>query len=319
MQMKRPGRVFFAGALAAVSVLAPALVGCSPSSRLDEGTIRITGSDTMVNLTQAWAEAYRETHPDVATLVRGGGSGVGIAALLNNKVDIAPCSRAMTAKELALAKEKTGKEPKQFIVGQDALAIYVHKDNPIEKISMEELAEIYGEGGNITRWDQLGVDNALCASDEIVRVSRQNASGTYAYFREAVLGDNRQYKQGTTAQSGSADLVKLVSNTPCALGYSGMGYRTAEVKLISVSRKKGGPAVAPTLENALNATYPLARPLYLYTLGEPTGAVQEFIEWALGPAGQKIVADVGFVPNAAAAGGGTAAPEEKPARSAQPE
>ncbi|MEX0677581.1 MAG: phosphate ABC transporter substrate-binding protein [Pirellulales bacterium] len=282
----------------AVAVVTATIAGCFSDSRRDDSTIRITGSDTMVNLAQAWAEAYHEAHPDISSPVRGGGSGVGIAALINGKVDVATASRAMKDKEIALARQNTGKEPKQFIVGRDALAIYVHKDNPLDEITIDALAEIYGEDGTITTWPQLGVDNADCAGGEIIRISRQNNSGTYAYFREIVLGEKREYKQGATAQSGSSELVTLISRTPCAIGYSGMGYyRPGEVKMLRVSRKKGEPAIEPTLETALDNTYPISRPLYIYTLGEPTGAVQEFVEWILGPEGQKIVADVGYVPN----------------------
>jgi phosphate transport system substrate-binding protein len=286
--------VAIAAALAAVACAAS--VGCFSGSGSRDSTIRITGSDTMVNLAQAWAEAYRESHPDISSQVRGGGSGVGIAALCNGKVDIATASRAMKDAEIKLAEANTGKKPKEFIVGRDALAIYVSKNNPLDEISLPELAEVYGDGGQITRWEQLDVDNQACANDDIICISRQNNSGTYAYFKEVVLGKNREYRQGTTAQSGSRELVTLIANTPCAIGYSGMGYRTDEVKLLAISKKKGEAAVAPTLETALDDTYPLARPLYIYTIGEPTGAVQEFMQWVLGPEGQKIVEEDGYVP-----------------------
>jgi phosphate transport system substrate-binding protein len=287
-------------ALAAVATASCA--GCFSKSGLNDSTIRITGSDTMVGLAQAWAEAYHEEHPEISSPVRGGGSGVGIAALCNGKVDVATTSRAMKEKEIALAMKNTGKEPKQFIVGRDALAIYVHKDNPLGVISIDELAEIYGEEGTITQWEQLGVDNAGCPGGQVVRISRQNNSGTYAYFREAVLGETREYKQGATTQGGSSDLVTLISRTPCAIGYSGMGYfQPGEVKLLKVARKKGEPGVAPTLETALDETYPISRPLYIYTLGEPKGAVQDFVEWTLGPNGQKVVESVGYVPNSTSA------------------
>jgi len=286
---------------AAVLAMVCALVassGCFNSGRRDDRRIRITGSDTMVNLAQAWAEAYQVNHPDISTTVKGGGTGVGIAALINGKVDIAPASRAMTPKELEMAKERTGQEPREFIVGRDALAIYVHKNNPLDAITIPDLAEIYGERGKIQRWADLDIENTACAGGEIIRISRQNNSGTYVYFKEAVLGKEREYKQGTLAQNGSSDLVVLVSNTPCAMGYSGMGYNQPGVKMLKIAKKKGEPEITPTIETVLDDTYPIARPLYLYTLGEPTGAVQEFIQWAMGPEGQKIVADVGYVPNA---------------------
>jgi phosphate transport system substrate-binding protein len=271
------------------------LVGCF-SHRNGDSTIRITGSDTMVNLAQAWAEAYRTSHPDISTEVRGGGSGVGIASLCGGEVQIATSSRAMKPKEIALAKANTGRAPHEFIVGRDAMAIYVHKDNPLDTISLEELAEIYGDGGKITRWQQLGVDNAACTGGEVIRISRQNNSGTYAYFKELVLGANREYKQGALSQSGSSELVGFISRTPCAIGYSGMGYRTDEVKVLNIAQKKGDSGVSPSIATALDGTYPISRPLYIYTLGEPTGAVQEFIKWVLSPEGQKIVARKQYVP-----------------------
>jgi len=267
--------------------------GCTSQN---ENAIRVTGSDTMVNLVQAWAEAFGETHPDVSVQIRGGGSGVGIASLCAGKIQIATSSRPMKPKELDAARANTGRSPEEIIVGSDALAIYANMQNPIKSISLDELAEVYGEGGKITTWKQLGVDNPACSDDQIIRVSRQNSSGTYAYFRERVLGKKREYKQGATAQSGSSDVVALVSRTPCAIGYSGMGYSSDDVKVLPVAVKQGEPPVEPSIENAQNGTYPIARPLYLYTLGEPTGAVAEFIQWILSDEGQRIVEKKGYVP-----------------------
>jgi phosphate transport system substrate-binding protein len=259
-------------------------------------TINVDGSDTMVNLSQAWAEAYQKAHPGVDIHVSGGGSGVGINSLIAGKVDMANSSRQFDEKEIAKFKQNNpGKELKETVVGLDALAIYVHKDNPIEKISVEELAEVYGDGGAITKWAQLGKSNPACASDEITRVSRQNNSGTYSYFREHVLGKKRDYKNGSIDQSGSKDVVALVAKTPCAIGYSGMGYKTDDVKWLSVSAKKGGAAIAPSADAARDHSYPISRPLFVYTAGEPTGALKEFIDWCKSPEGQKIVRDVGYV------------------------
>jgi phosphate transport system substrate-binding protein len=203
----------------------------------------------------------------------------------------------MKAKELARAEENTGQQPQEFTVGLDALAIYVHKDNPLDSISIEQLAEIYGEGGSITKWSQLGVENSACASDEITRVSRQNNSGTYHYFREAVLGNQREYELGSIDQSGSKDVIALVSRTPCAIGYSGMGYKTDEVKWLRVrSGSDEEVGVEPSVASAADGSYPIARPLLIYTLGEPTGAIKDYLDWILSPAGQKVVLDMGYVP-----------------------
>jgi len=280
--------------LAAGGALAMATAsGCSSRN---ENAIKITGSDTMVNLAQAWVEGFRVDHPDISVQIKGGGSGMGIAALCSGKIQIATASRPMTRKEIELAEKKTGKPPQEFIVGRDALAIYANRGNPIESISLEELAEIYGEEGKITHWKDLGIDNPMCTEGEIIRVSRQNSSGTYAYFREHVLGEKREYKQGAMSQSGSSDIVALVSKTPCAIGYSGMGYNEDDVKILKVSVKKGEPGVAPSLATALDGSYPIARPLYLYTLGEPSGAVSEFVKWILSDEGQTIVERNGYVP-----------------------
>jgi phosphate transport system substrate-binding protein len=259
-------------------------------------TIKITGSDTMVQLAQAWAEAFMKKHPDISVQVKGGGSGIGIAALSSGKIDVATCSRAMKTDEIETAKKNTGKDPKQIKVGLDALAIYVNKHNPIESISIPELAEIYGEQGTFTKWEQLGVDNTACKDGQIIPITRQNSSGTYVYFKEAVLGEKGEYKQGLGAQSGSSDVVNLITNTPCAIGYSGMGYRTPEVKVLKVSKKKGEPGIEPSIETATDGTYPISRPLFLYTLGEPSGATHEFVQWVLSDEGQQIVEKKGYVP-----------------------
>ena len=284
-----------------------AVVGCGTrTSRQDGGAekavIRVEGSDTMVNLAQAWAEAYNKLHPEVSVQVSGGGSGVGIASLIEGVVDMANASRSMQAKEIQRAKATLGKEPKEHTVALDALAVYVHKDNPIETISLQELAEIYGEGGTITKWGQLKVQNTGCGSDEITRVSRQNNSGTYHYFREVVMGDSRDFKLGSIDQSGSKDVVALVSKTPCAIGYSGMGYHTDDVKWLKISSKKGEPGVEPSVETVHDKTYPLARPLYIYTVGEATGPAREFLDWIMSAEGQQIVSDLGYVPIGPTAG-----------------
>lgn len=261
----------------------------------DEIMIQNAGSDTMVNLAQAWAENYAKVNPNVSIEVSGGGSGTGIAALINGTTDIANCSRAMKDAEQKKAKNASGKDPKEHIMGFDALAVYVHKDCPLEEISLEQLAEIYGENGTITKWSQLGVTIPGCGSDEIILVSRQSSSGTFAYFREAVLGKARDYKLGSRDMHGSKEVVELVQNTPCAIGYSGMGYATSEVKMLKVAKSAGETSYSPNVENTIAKTYPIARPLFIYSLGEPEGALKEYIDWCLGAEGQKIVTDSGYV------------------------
>jgi phosphate transport system substrate-binding protein len=285
-------------------------LGCSKKTADDgrEGTltaeakggakksIQNIGSDTMVNLAQAWAEAYANVAPNISVEVSGGGSGVGIAALINGTAELANSSRELEAEERAKAKQKAGADPKEFLVGYDGLAIYVHKSNPLEQISVEELSELYKEGGKINNWTELGVKIPDVRGDEIVRISRQNNSGTYHYFREHVVGKKNDFKAGSLDMNGSKDVVEQVGKTPGAIGYSGLGYATPAVKILKVSAKKGEPGVVPSNATVLDKTYPIARPMFMYTPGEPTGHVKQYLDWVLGPAGQKVVEETGYVP-----------------------
>jgi phosphate transport system substrate-binding protein len=278
------------------------LTGCKPNNAAGPGSaenarkvIQIKGSDTMVNLAQAWAEEFKKVEPQLEVEVSGGGSGVGIAALVKGTIDVATASRNLKPEEIEQAKKNTGKTPQEFIVGYDGLAVYVHKDNPLEEISLEQLAQIYAEGGTCTRWSQLGVKIPNAAEDTIVRVSRQNSSGTYEFFREHVL-NQKDFANGSRDMNGSKEVVALVASTPTAIGYSGMGYATAQVKMLKVASKPGEPAIAPTVENTLSKKYPIARSLQLYTLGQPEGPVKTFITWTLSAAGQKMVTQTGYVP-----------------------
>ena len=264
-------------------------------------TIQVKGSDTMVNVAQAWAEQYKQAAPQVDVEVSGGGSGVGIAALEKGTIDIANSSRDMKPEEIEQARRNTGKEPKGIIVAYDALAVYVHKDNPLNEVTLEELARIYAEGGTATKWSQLGVTIPGVSDDEIVRVSRQSSSGTYEFFREHVLA-KKDFKLGSRDMNGSKEVVELVGNTLTAIGYSGMGYATPAVKKLKLAARKGDAAIEPTVANTLAKTYPLARSLFLYTLGEPEGQTRAYIDWILSPAGQKIVEASGYVPVPAATG-----------------
>src|SRR5450756_569748 len=239
-------------ALALLAAVALGLLpGCSRSKQAEKTVIQNTGSDTMVNLAQAWAEEYAKVEPTVSVEVSGGGSGTGIAALINGTVEIANCSRRFEPEEIAQAKKNNGKEPREFMVAFDALSIYVHKDNPLNEIALEQLAEIYAEGGKIDKWSQLGL-KMPAGSDEIIRVSRQSNSGTYFYFREAILGKGRDLKLGSRDMQGSKDVVELVSKTPGAIGYSGMGYNTPMVKELRLAKKKGDKAYPPTIETTLS-------------------------------------------------------------------
>jgi len=256
--------------------------------------IQNKGSDTLVNVAQAWAEAYQGVNPAVVVAVSGGGSGTGIAALINGTVDIANASRAIKDKELKLAQDN-GQNPVQHVVGFDALAVYLHPDNPLDEISIDQLATIYADGGTSTSWTDLGVEVAGCQGQEIVVVSRQNNSGTYAYFREAVLGD-ADFKLGTRDMHGSKDVVDLVENTPCAIGYSGLAYATDHVKLACVAVENGGSCTNPSVSSAVDGTYPIARPLFMYTNGQPTGFIGDYMNWIMSNEGQCIILNKGYAP-----------------------
>jgi len=257
--------------------------------------IQNKGSDTLVNVAQAWAEAYKEVKPNVAVAVTGGGSGTGIASLMNGTVDLANASRKIKDKEKKQA-EKNGVNPIEHVVGHDALAIYLHHDNPISEMTIAQLKDIYGEGGKAEKWSDLGVEVPGCSSDEIVRVSRQNNSGTYAYFKEAVIGKKGEYKLGSRDLHGSKDVVDLVEKTPCAIGYSGLAYATDHVNMPCVKKTDDAACVAPSADNAINGSYPIARPLMMYTSGQPEGATKEYLDWILGDDGQCIISDKGYAP-----------------------
>lgn len=287
--------LFIAGS---VSLLAATSCGPTRDATADfahtRELIQNKGSDTLVNVAQSWAETYSEVSGGVAVAVSGGGSGTGFAALINGTVDIANASRPIAEEEASLAR-KHGNPPVEFVVGFDALAVYVHKDNPLERISLSALAEMYGEGGQTRHWTELGVEVPGCRDQEIILVSRQNNSGTYAYFREAVLGPRRDYRLGTHDLHGSKDVVDLVQHTPCAIGYSGLAYDTAEVKMLCIETEAGG-CVRPSVATALDRSYPIARPLFMYTRGEPEGAVRTYLDWVLSDRGQCILSEKGYAP-----------------------
>jgi phosphate transport system substrate-binding protein len=193
-------------------------------------------------------------------------------------------------------KSVTGKEVKEFVVAYDALAVYTHPSNPIKEISVPELTEIWAEGGNTTMWEQINP----AFKGKLTLFGRQNNSGTYDYFREHICGKTvdgkqRELRGGISEMNGSSEVVENVGKTPTGMGYSGMGYKTPNVNWLNVSKKKGEPGIAPGADAARSGSYPIARKLYLYTAGEPTGELKAYIDWILSPEGQKIVEKEGFV------------------------
>lgn len=284
-----PFRLLAPALLGAVSVLR--LVGCSSDAK-PKPTIQNKGSDTMVELAKAWADKYAAASVGAS----GGGTGVGISALMSGTVDIANASRALSPEEIERVRSETGKNPVQHMVGHDALALYVHRDNPVSEITIEQLKQIFGQGGAITRWSDLGLRVPGCeADDRIMLVGRQTNSGTREHFREVILGMDGKYTPGTTEASSSRELVILVGKTPCAIGYSGMGYMTPEVRILKV-KGESGDAVLPSARAVYAKSYPISRPLYMFTLGPASGHLKTYIDWVRSDAGQTILSDMGYVP-----------------------
>ncbi len=286
-----------------ITAFAIALSLSSTVSSADRVVIQNKGSDTLVNVAQAWAENYRDVKPDVAIAVSGGGSGTGIAAMINGTVDIANASRKMKKKELKNAK-KRGQDPLEMTVGYDALAVFLNTNNPINELSIDQLGAIFGRGGKATKWSDLGIKVPGCGSDKIVVVSRQNNSGTYVYFKKAVLKQaakngtiaKGKYRQGTLDMHGSKDVVDLVEKTPCAIGYSGMAYATDHIKMVCVSSKSGEKCITPSITTASDRSYPIARPLLMYTNGQPKGEIKAYLDWILSDKGQCILKSKGYAP-----------------------
>jgi phosphate transport system substrate-binding protein len=280
-----------------VQILAAAILCLSSQLTMaaDRTLIQNKGSDTLVNVAQAWAEAYRDVDSNVAIAVSGGGSGTGIAAMINGTVDIANASRKMKSKEIKLAQKK-GQTPLEHVVGYDALAVFLNQNNPANELSYSQLKEIFGRGGKATSWSDIGITVPGCKSDEIVVVSRQNNSGTYAYFKKAVLGKKGKYRQGTLDMHGSKDVVDLVEKTPCAIGYSGLAYATEQVKMACIIKEKGKACVNPSVATASNRSYPIARPLFMYTNGDPKGDIKTYLDWVKSDDGQCILLKKGYAP-----------------------
>lgn len=277
-----------------LAALAVGLTSCgSKDASKASASIKVSGSNTMAQVSTAWAENFAGAKVSVG----GGGSGIGIGELTEGRIDICTSSRPMKPDEKAKIKEKQGKEPVEFVVGYDALAIFVNPGNPLNEISVEQLKEIYREGGSITTWEQVGPGGL---TGPISVLGRENTSGTYEFIHDAVVGKNaagekEKFRGNISAQSSSQSIIDNLATVKSALGYDGMAFKNDKVKWLSVSKKAGEPAVLPDVNDARSGKYPLARKLYLYTVGEPTGATKEFIDFALSEAGQKLLAGTGYV------------------------
>jgi len=257
--------------------------------------IENVGSDTLLEVAGSFAEHYTKLEPEVAVSVSGGGSGVGVAALLANDCEIANCSRPLKDKERKQA-EKNGVTPVQHIVGYDGIAVFVHKDSPINSLTMNQLKAIFEEGGEIESWDQLGVDLGDSKSNQIQLGSRQNNSGTYECFREKVLGKKGRFKQRCNNLNGSKDVVEFCASSKSAIGYSGLAYKTDDVKVVFIAAENNSVPIEPTVKTVQSEEYPISRPLYMYTNGEPQGEVGKYLNWIKSSEGQSILAKKGYVP-----------------------
>lgn len=293
--MNKTGRWLALGAVC-LSLLGLA-AGCRADAAMAEGgpaaaqTIQNKGSDTLVNLALAWAEEYMAEHPEVRISVTGGGSGTGIAAMINGTVDLANASREMKTEELEAAR-KNGIEPIEFTVARDAIAIVVNPANPVQGLTLQQVSDIYT--GKITNWREVGGEDR-----PIVLLSRESNSGTYVYFLENVIRlgqkSNLLFAPDTLLMPSSEGISVEVGQNPNAIGYDGLGYVTDNQKMVPVARNADGPYVLPSVATVNDGSYPVSRPLYMYTAGEPKGAVKAYLDWVLGP-GQAIVPTLGFVP-----------------------
>ena len=287
--------------LPAIAILVLVLsTSCGPASSSAETAsdsaatyIENKGSDTIVNLALAWAERYQAEHPDIRISVTGGGSGTGIASLINGTVDLANASRKIKEEEIAEA-QSNGVEPVEHIIARDAIAVIVNPENPVSQLTLKQISDIYS--GKISNWSEVGGEDR-----PIVRLSRETNSGTHVYFLETVLrlgnsDDKTLFSMDTLLLPSSEGIIAEVRQNPNALGYDGLGYVPKDLKMIAIAEQEGGAYVLPSIPTVNDKTYPIARDLYMYTDGEPTGIVRDYLDWILATEAQEIVAELGFVP-----------------------
>ena len=271
----------------------PASTSAETASDSSATYIENKGSDTIVNLALAWAERYQAERPEVRISVTGGGSGTGIASLINGTVDLANASRKIKEEEIAEA-QSNGVEPVEHIIARDAIAVIVNPENPVRELTLKQISDMYS--GKISNWSEVGGEDR-----PIVRLSRETNSGTHVYFLETVLrlgnsDDKTLFSMDTLLLPSSEGIIAEVRQNPNAIGYDGLGYVPKDLKTIAIAEEEGGAYVLPSIPTVNDKTYPIARDLYMYTDGEPTGIVKEYLEWILASEAQEIVAELGFVP-----------------------
>ena len=295
---RRPFGILVVSLLAACVLAGLAACGHDDGGGVSAGgepvseTIENKGSDTLVNLALAWAEEYTRLHPEVSISVTGGGSGTGIAAMINGTVDIANASREMKSEEIEQARSN-GIEPVEFTVARDAIAVVVHPQNPVDQLTLQQLSDIYTS--RVQNWREVGGEDR-----PIVLLSRESNSGTYVYFLENVvrLGQKDSdllFSAETLLMPSSEGISAEVRQNPNAIGYDGLGYVTPDQKVLAIASDATGPNVLPSVATVNDGSYPISRPLYMYTAGEPSGQIRAYLEWILGQ-GQLQVSTLGFVP-----------------------
>jgi len=270
--------------LVASSATLAALCGCGGGRAR---AVTVKGSDTMVILGQRWAEAYMAARPGAVIQVTGGGSGTGIAALINGTTDICQASRPMKDAERAQLRERTGEPPHEIVVARDGLAAYLNEHNPVVELTLAQLKQIYT--GRITRWSRVGGRDA-----PIVLYGRENSSGTYEYFKEHVL-EKADFAASVQTLPGTAAVVNAVARDPNGIGYGGAAYLKG-VKECAVKRDAASPGVLPSADNVRTGAYPISRALFFYTRKAPAGPMKDFVDFALSDPGQELVTRVGYFP-----------------------
>lgn len=248
---------------------------------------KLKGSDTVLPLAQKEAESYMKSNKANKVIVTGGGSGVGLAALVDGTTDIAMSSRKIKMSE-KIKLQDAGKASKETVVAYDALAVIVNPANKVSQLTREQLEGIFT--GKIKNWKEVGGDDL-----QIVVYSRESSSGTYEFFKEHVL-KNKNYASSVLSMPATGAIVQSISQTKGAIGYVGLAYMEKEVKALKVSYDKGKTYVAPSMATAKDKSYPIVRPLYFYYLTTTEKSVKPFIDFCLSPEGQKIVEQVGYIP-----------------------
>ena len=289
--MNRITTLTIASSMLLATLLLPLVIsGCSKSDNETEiQYITIKGSDTMVHLVSIWAEEFMNANSDFEISVTGGGSGTGIAALLNGTTDICAASRKIKDKEIKLAGEK-GITPSEIVVARDGIAVVVNPSNPVSELTVEKIGKIFT--GATTSWDMIGGN-----PEPIEVLSRESSSGTYVFFQDKVL-NRKDYSQKAKLMPATSAIVQSVSSNENAIGYVGLGYAIAakgKIKMLSVKADDSSPAVKPSAKTVMAGDYVIARPLQFYTNGTPSPAVKKFLDYCKSPQGQKIVSETGYV------------------------